>query len=414
MDSSSSLGGATGRRFGAWPLIVCLPVAIACALVPFAGVRALGGPLWLAIAAALAVFPLLPFVWHFLAERKRLAGEGPSAAPFNRFGLRSLAVGLLVLAVAFSSLGPRPAGRQVAGLFRRGKAAALDGPAPRPPEATPLRRRHDLEGFIPADANLVVALSDTTVLQQLLARSGGEPGRRAAALEKCQILVERASALIIARDGGTRLMVVRAPGVTDPRNLYCLVGFLGSDRLKVRFSSEKAPVRFEIEGLAPRPLKFQAVDDKTVVASDGAWGPTEQKKLFAGGDARPQGTLAAALERIDRGASLWAAGVVQTGKGPWDLALDARFEGTQMQLRGSSIPPAGEAERAELEMTVPFTFASTLPEGALADGIRGLISVIAAAGANLTAPPTPNAHPAPAPARPRKPHDTEGAKASAP
>jgi hypothetical protein len=342
-----------------------------------------------------------------------VAGEGPSSAAFNRFGLRSLAVGVLVLAVAFTSLGPRRVGGQLVGLFRRGQAASLTGPAPRPPDATPLRRRHDLEGFIPADASLVVALSDTTVLQQLLARSGGEPGRRAAALEKCQILVEHAAALIIARDGNTRMMVVRAPGVTDPRNLYCLVGFLGSDRLKVRFASEKAPVRFELEGLTPRPLKFEAIDDKTVVASDGAWGPTQSKKMFSGANARPEGALAAALERIDRGASLWAAGLVQTAKGPWDLALDARFEGTQMQLRGSSIPPAGEAQRAELEMTVPFTFASTLPEGALADGIRGLIAVITAAGANLTAPPAATApHSAPPPKR--KPHDTEGAKASAP
>ena len=57
------------------------------------------------------------------------------------------------------------------------------------------------------------------------------------------------------------MVVVRAPGITDQRNLYCLVGVLGKDRLDLRITSDSAPLRFEVEGLLPGPLKFEAIDD---------------------------------------------------------------------------------------------------------------------------------------------------------
>ena len=267
----------------------------------------------------------------------------------------------------------------------RGHGASLSA-VPRGPDIASAAR-HELESFIPADASLVVALSDAAVLEPLLARTGVDTDKKLAALEKCQIQTDSARVLIVARDSGTRLVVLRAQGITDPRNLYCLVGFLGSDRLKLRFTSEKAPVRFEVDGLLGRTLKFEAVDARTVVTADGTWGDSLQKKLFSEGGSRAEGPLGAVLARVDRGARLWAGGLIKTDKGTWDLALDARLEGTEVKLRGSSIPPSGESDKAELDLRVPRAFAAALPEGALREGMRGVLTVIASAGAGWTTPP---------------------------
>ena len=382
-----------GRPRLAWLPIPCAVVAIVCALVPFTGLRALGAPLWLAVVAAVIACPGLALLWHWVAERTRRVDNGGRPAFLARLALRALAVGLVVLAVSLSNLGPRAVGANLLGLVRprpseRPTPAAPAARPPARPPASPVASRHELEPFIPADATGVVALSDSAAMGQLLATSGADTADKVAALQKCQILMGSARVLIASRDRQTRLIVVRAPGVTDPRNLYCLAGVLGSERLRLRFSSDKAPVRFEVEGVVPRPLRFAAADDRTVVAIDGPWGDAAERKLFAGGEAAT-GPLADALARVDRGASLWSASVFATEKGAWDLALDARFDGGHLRVRASSIPPAGSAEKAEVETRVPLAFVSALPAKFLQDGVRGMIALLASAGKTPSPPATP-------------------------
>ncbi|HJX64812.1 MAG TPA: hypothetical protein VJ860_12780, partial [Polyangia bacterium] len=59
--------------------------------------------------------------------------------------------------------------------------------------------------------------------------------------------------------------------------------------------------------------------------------------------------------------------------------------------------PSGDGDRAEISVRVPLAFASALPEGAVALGIRGVVAAIVATGASLSpskalpSPPTPAA-----------------------
>jgi hypothetical protein len=386
--STPDVPGAELQRGGRpWLLISSSVVALACALVPALGLRGLRAPAWLAVLAAALVFPILPVVWHVVAEWR-----GRSAGPLDRLAVRCLALGLVVLAVAFSTLGPREVGRRLAALvgYPRARPAVPRGTPQGPAPAR--SRERELDALIPADATLVVALSDSALLQPLLASSGMDASSKLAALDKCQIGVQGARMVVATRgDAPTRLVAVRATGVTDPRNLYCLVGVLGNDRLKLRFTSDKAPVKFEVEGLLARTLKFEAVDGETVVAVEGGWQDGAMKKLFAADASHGEGPLAAPLERVDRGASLWSASVTDGAGGRWDLALDAHVDGTTYKLRGSSVPPSGEDNRAEIEARVPLAFASALPAAALKQGIGGVVAAVAATGHTVAAPPP--AHP---------------------
>ena len=381
----TSAAGTSPRR-QPWLLLIALPVVLICAVVPFASLQALQAPIWLASVAALIVFPGLPLLWHFLADRNR-GNAGPLTpvgfgSGLDRFGLRSLSLALVVLAASFANLGPRRVGVQLWEVVRPAEKPQPVSPTavPAPAPGTP---RHELESFIPADANVVVALSEAAVLQQFLGVSGTGAAATLAALEKCQIAMDKARVLIAAREGDTRLVVVRADGITDPRNLYCVVGVLGKERLSLRFVSDKAPVSFDVEGLLARPLKFKAIDARTVVAAEGGWAESPGPPLYPPGATMVDGPLAAVLARVDRGASLWSASIRHTAQGPWDLAIDAHLAGTHFNLRGSSIPPSGKADQAEGELRVPLSFANALPAGALNDGIRGLVTVVAASGPSL-------------------------------
>jgi hypothetical protein len=354
--------------------LIALPIAALLALVPLAGLRALGAPSWLYIVAALAVFPILPLGWHLAAEspNPRLR---PRAA-LDRLALRSLLLGLLVLAVFFSALGPRRSGGVLLGLWPghksgAGKATLTTPTGPAGP------RRHELEPFIPADARMVVALSGSKVMQELLEAHHADTHDRFAALEKCGISFDGALLLIAAREPGTRLVVVRAPGITEVRNLYCLIGVLGSSHVNLRFTSDHSPIRFEIDGLLSTPLHFVAADDRTLVMSEGAWSSGATKKLFTDHDT-VEGPLATPLQRVDRGANLWAASVTGPESDVWDLALDGRIETSQLRVRASATPPSGASDRAELAMTAPAAFVSALPQQALEQGLRGVFAVLTA------------------------------------
>jgi hypothetical protein len=359
-----------------WFPFASLPIAALLALVPLASLRALGAPTWLAIGAALAVFPVLPIAWHLLAEHP--SPPLRPRAPLDRLALRSLLIGLVVLAVSLSALGLRKSGGVLMGLWPGHKAGARRSTVTLPTGPTG-PRRHELESFIPADARMVVALSGSKVLADVLVAEHADARDRLGALEKCQIPFDGALLLIAVREKGTRLVVVRAPGITELRNLYCLIGVLGSSHVNLRFTSDHPPVSFEIDGLFPTPLHFSAVDDHTLVMSEGGWAAGVPKKLFTDHDT-VEGPLAAPLERLDRGANLWAAGVTGPEADVWDLALDAHLQDKRLRVHATSTPPAGSDDRAELEMTVPSAFAAALPRRALEEGLGGAFTVLMAAG----------------------------------
>lgn len=382
VDGSDAYMARPRARAGLW--IPSLVVGLATALVPFTGARALALPGWLALTAAALTFPLLPLLWHTVAERNRIIDEARPGSPLDRFGLRSVAVGLTVLGASLVSAGPKLVGTRLAGLLPARSTSAqrpIAPPAPHVPPSAPTAAGPSLETFIPQDASLAMALTGAPMIQQVLGVEGVDAKKGLDALGKCQIVIEHAQVLIAARDSGTRMVVVRAPGITDERNLYCLIGFLGNGRVALRFTGDKEQLRFQVEGLASRALEFHAVDNQTVVMMDNGWAATVDKKLFASDGAH--GPLASIIARVDRKAGLWAAGFVRTEKGTFDLALAARLEGTQLSMQASSTPPSGEADRADAQVRVPAAFASALPERALAEGVRGLAALIAATGQGL-------------------------------
>jgi hypothetical protein len=380
------------RRTGSlWFLLSCSAAAIVVALVPCSSLLTQQGPTWLVVGAGLAIFPLLPLLWHSLAEARRNNHGTAWLSSRIRFALRSLVLALVVLGVSLGDLGPRRVVQNLTDLMGRIRAKPAVTHAPAPPPSQPIAR-HGLESFIPADATLVVGLAGSAAMEQLLAAHGVNTREKLAALATCKIDLESARILIAARGSETHMIVVRASGIADERNLYCLVGVMGSDRLQIRTEGVAAARTLVVNGFLSRSLTFRLLDPMTVIATDEAWQNTADKKLFPAGADIAQGRLAPPLNRIDRAATLWAASMAETARGTWDLALDARQEGSMFKLQGSSIPPSGAGDRAEISVRVPLVFASALPEGVLAQGIRGVVAAVVGTGALLPGPP--NAKPA--------------------
>ena len=373
-----------------WLLLSCSAAAIVIAMVPCAGLLAQQSPTWLVVGAGAAIFPLLPLLWHGLAEARRKDRGAASSASRTRFALRSLALALVVLGVSLGDVGPRRVVQNLADIIGRVRAKPAATPAPTPPSpraaASQPIARHGLESFIPADATLVVGLAGSAAMEQLLAAHGVDTRDKLAALATCKIDLESARILIAARGSGTHIIVVRAPGISDERNLYCLVGVMGSDRLQIRTEGTGASRTLVVNGFLSRSMTFRLLDPATVIATDEAWQNTADKKLFPAGDDAVEGRLALPLARVDRSATLWSASVAETPRGTWDLALHARVEGNLFKLQGSSIPPSGDGDRAEIAVSVPLGFASALPEGAVALGMRGVVAAVVATGALLPDP----------------------------
>ncbi|HEX7599819.1 MAG TPA: hypothetical protein VF518_16495, partial [Polyangia bacterium] len=179
LQTPSSPKSAGTRR--AWLLLPCLLVGLAGALVAFVTLTVQVAPFWLALASAALIFPVLPALWHVWAERARQRPVTGSRGA--RFALRTLAIGLLVLSVSSATLGPRGLVRLVAGRLGYREAAAPAKVA----DSAAANARNELYPFVPADANLVIALSDPAALKHILAAQEPESQNRIAALEKCQI-----------------------------------------------------------------------------------------------------------------------------------------------------------------------------------------------------------------------------------
>lgn len=353
------------------PVLACSIVAVAAALVPSASLLAEKRPIWLVVAAGLAAFPIVPLLWHGLAEARASAR---AAAPFSgrtRFAIRSLAVAFMVLAVSLANLGPTRliaqlraplAGRQVQTVAKE-KA---------PPVPTPF----GLEAFIPADASLAVGLSGSVAMQQLLAAYGIDTREKLAALATCKIDFVSARVLVASRGAGSHLIAVRAPGIAEDRNLYCLVGVMGPDRVQVTSEGPQGARVVQVKGWSSQPLTLRMVDDTTMIATDPVWQPTAAKKLLARDVDSAPGPLTAPLGRVQLTAPVWIAGVKVTAQGTWDLAIDARQEGAALKVQGSATPPAGEGDRAQISLSTPLSFAAALPEAAVTHGIRGLMRAL--------------------------------------
>jgi hypothetical protein len=280
-----------------------------------------------------------------------------------------------VLAVSLGNLGPVRLLAQVRAPFARRQAqtAAKETALPAPLTS------FGLESFIPADASLAVGLSGSAAMQQLFAAYGIDTRDKLAALATCKIDFGNARVLVASRGTGSHLIAVRAPGIGEDRNLYCLVGVMGPERVQVTSEGPHGPKSLQVKGWSSQPLAFRMLDETTMIATDPAWQATAGKKLLAvDGDTQP-GPLAAPLGRVQLVAPLWIAGVSVTLQGTWDLAIDARQEGNAFKLQGSATPPAGEGERAQISISAPLSFASALPETAVTHGIRSLMTALAAA-----------------------------------
>jgi hypothetical protein len=177
---------------------------------------------------------------------------------------------------------------------------------------------------------------------------------------------------------------VRAHGIGDARNLYCLVGVLGPQHLQLATSGDTTTV--QASGLRDHPLIFRLVDHMTLIATDEDWRSTVDHRLFTEDLASARGRLALPLLRVERTTPLWVVSVDETTQGTWDLAIDSRQEGELFKVQGSATPPSGEADRAQFSARVPLAFAAALPESSVALGIRGVVAAVAATSA---LPPSP-------------------------
>jgi hypothetical protein len=365
------------RTSGLWFLVPCSLLAIASGLVLCAGLLAQHKPTWMAVGAGLATFPLLPLLWHLLGETGGKDRAPDSLSGRSRLGLRALAVAVVVLGVSLGNLGTKQVIDNLRGLTGLLRKQPTQDAQPVPVATT--GARHGLESFIPADATMVVGLAGSTAVEQLLAAHGITARAELSALATCQIDFADARILIATRAGGAQMIVVRASGIADERNLYCLVGVLGADHLQIRSEGAGNTRTLQVNGFLSRTLSFRIFDGSTVIATDEAWRDSEGKKLFAADGITAQGRLGPPILRLDRGAPLWMASAAQTPQGDWDLAIDCRQEGAMLNLRGSATPPSGETDRAELSVRVPLAFVRTLPERAVSLGIRGVVAAALAA-----------------------------------
>ena len=78
------------------------------------------------------------------------------------------------------------------------------------------------------------ARKDTRHYNWLRTKAFGVDAReKLTVLATCKIDLESVRVLIAARGSGAHMIAVRAPGNADEQNLYCLVGVMGSDRLRI-------------------------------------------------------------------------------------------------------------------------------------------------------------------------------------
>lgn len=348
------------------------------AFLLYANGRARGWPLQASLALAAGAFVALPLLWHVLAERQRRQREGG----FTRLLWRCFAVNALLAASAVASLGPHGAWLRVSEHLPQRSSPVPVVPAtpaapalPPPPPDKPVAPGDGLEAFIPADATWAVRLSGLEALQGLL--DGRDAQERLLALKKCHIDLVAAEVAVAARKPGEVMAIVRAPGISDQGNLYCVVGALGNERLVLHFDATAPRPRFTATGLVPEAtVTFWEIAPNTLLMAAPSWTTLVEQRFAGKGAPLREGVLAEPFSRVDRKAGVWAVSVVETPDGPRDVAMHANVDAGGLHVHSTAVPPSGRDHMAKVEVTVPMPFVRTLPQKALWQGAKGMWEAI--------------------------------------
>jgi hypothetical protein len=170
-------------RRGLGTILGWLFIGIACAalfLVPSAWLIDHGQSRWMALAAGLLAFPVVPLAWHFLAERRRARAEGKksSLTRGDRFVVKLIAVAVVVLAplLVFSPGGTWGAVKRHPTWFLHWGGGGGDDPGGwETPSGDPITGDARLTGYLPDDAEAVVWLRATReFLASMQKQFGGE------------------------------------------------------------------------------------------------------------------------------------------------------------------------------------------------------------------------------------------------
>jgi len=353
-------------------------MSCAAAFLLYANGRALGWPLQHSLAVAAAALVALPVLWHVLAERQRRMVDGG----VTRLLWRCFAVNALLAAGAIVSLGPQGAwSRARFHLPQRKVAVAPVSPAPpvapAPSPSKPVAPGDGLEAFVPGDATWALRLSGVQALQSLLAANGSDGHEKLEALRKCHIELDSAEVVVAARKPGELMALVRAPGLSDQGNLYCLVGALGNERLVLHFEPNAPRPRFTATGLVPdATVTFVEVTANTLLMVGPAWKDLVEQRFAGKGAPLREGLLAEPISRIDRKANVWAVGVSESDEGARDIAMNANVENATLIVHATAVPAAGRTQMAKLELTLPLDFVRALPQRAWWQGAEGVFEAV--------------------------------------
>lgn len=357
---------------------LALLLSCAAAFLLYANGRALGWPLQHSLGGAAAALVAVPVVWHVLAERQRRMVDGGG----TRLLWRCFAVNALLAASAIVSLGPQGAwSRARDHLPKRELARAPAAPAapvaPAPPPLKPVAPGDGLEAFVPGDATWALRLSGVQALQSMLAANGSDGHEKLEALKKCHIDLSSADVVVAARKPGEVMALVRAPGLSDQGNLYCLVGALGNERLVLRFETNGPSPRFSATGLVPdATVTFAEITANTLLMVAPSWKDIVEQRFAGKGAPLREGLLSEPFSRIDRKANVWAVGVAESNEGARDIAMNANIENAALMVHATAVPAAGRTQMAKLELTLPLDFVRTLPETAWLQGAKGVFEAV--------------------------------------
>ncbi|MDX2019488.1 MAG: hypothetical protein SF187_04555 [Deltaproteobacteria bacterium] len=372
---------------------VALLISGAAAFLLYANGRARGWPLQVSVAIAAVAFVALPVLWHVLAERQRRTREGG----FARLLWRCFAVNALLAASAVASLGPQGAWTRVSDHLPRRSVAPTSAPAapalpptPPPPPDKPVAPGDGLEAFVPGDATWALRVAGIEALQGFF--DGSEAQERLVALKKCHIDLTTAEVAVAARKPGEVMAIVRAAGISDQGNLYCVVGALGNERLVLHFDAAAPRPRFSATGLVPdATVTFAEIAPNTLLMAAPSWSTLVEQRFAGKGTPLREGVLAEPFSRVDRKAGVWAVSVAETPDGPRDIAMQANMVGGGLNVHATAVPPAGRDHMAKLELTLPLAFVRAVSQKALWQGAKGVWDALAADASGPPAPVPPAA-----------------------
>jgi hypothetical protein len=160
-----------------------LVIACMCALlflVPSAYLVHKGQSRWLALAAGLAAFPLLPVGWHLLAERRRKRdGAKGTLTVGDRFVMRLVAVGLVAILplLIFARGQTWRAVKQHPTWFLHWGGGGDGGGSWTTVAGVPVSGDARLLVFVPADAEWVVWMRATDAFTKAMEKQFGKPDK---------------------------------------------------------------------------------------------------------------------------------------------------------------------------------------------------------------------------------------------